>query len=390
MQEHPIPQDITNYRFHIVGSMTLKQFGEVLLGVLIAVVFYNTNLVAIVKWPLIIFSVGLGAAAAFVPFEERPLDHWIITFFKVLYKPTKFYWKREARVPDVFTHIATTNTIQEEPEFDLSPLKKQRIKEYVGSIREESRLQEGFTTEENLRMRGILDSFTQVTVQMQAQPQQHEAEKPSLGVRVRSMRKKEQVAEVVIFEDVPQENFSANVNIPTPITPEPFQTKKNSMLATDQAATHIEIPAEGTIHIKADDTQAHTESLQTPSNSIDQGVFIHDQKASTHNNTQPNIETTYNTKLPFPSKPTLPNVLVGMAITQNNEILPNTIVEIKTPQGAIERAVKTNALGQFFITTPLSAGEYIISAENGDFVFSPMKITLTNNIVDPIEIRSQN
>jgi hypothetical protein len=38
MKEHPIPQDITNYRFHIVGSMTLKQFGECAAGVIIALI----------------------------------------------------------------------------------------------------------------------------------------------------------------------------------------------------------------------------------------------------------------------------------------------------------------------------------------------------------------
>ena len=85
MQEHPIPQDITGYKFHIIGSMTLKQFGEVFLGVIIAGILFKTNLIAVIKWPLIMMSVGLGAAAAFLPIEERPLDHWIITFFRVLY-----------------------------------------------------------------------------------------------------------------------------------------------------------------------------------------------------------------------------------------------------------------------------------------------------------------
>jgi len=77
MKEHPIPQDITSYRFHIVGSMTLKQFGEVAGGVVIAFILYNTGIIGIVKWPLIVlFGLG-GAAAAFIPLGERPLSHWI-------------------------------------------------------------------------------------------------------------------------------------------------------------------------------------------------------------------------------------------------------------------------------------------------------------------------
>ena len=102
MREHPIPQDITNYRFHIVGSMTLKQFGELALGCIIGFAIYSTNLVAFVKFPLIFIFVALGVIAAFVPIAERPLDHWIITFFRGLYSPTLYFWRREESPPDVF------------------------------------------------------------------------------------------------------------------------------------------------------------------------------------------------------------------------------------------------------------------------------------------------
>lgn len=157
MQEHPIPQDITGYKFHIIGSMTLKQFGEIFLGVIFAVLFYKTNLVSIIKWPLVLLSVGLGAAAAFVPIEERPLDHWIITFFKVLYKPTKFYWRREPKIPDPFTY--KPSEIQEDTStLDLTPAKKQRIKEYVGAIPEQTKTSQDFTSDEINRMQGILSS----------------------------------------------------------------------------------------------------------------------------------------------------------------------------------------------------------------------------------------
>ena len=102
MKEHPIPQDITNYRFHIVGSMTLKQFGEVAIGVALAFFIYQTNLINIIKWPLIFLAFGGGLAAGFVPIEERPLSHWITTFLTILYKPTQFFWKRMYNIPPAF------------------------------------------------------------------------------------------------------------------------------------------------------------------------------------------------------------------------------------------------------------------------------------------------
>ena len=44
MREHQVPQDITGYNFHIIGEMTIKQFAEVAVGVVIAVIIYTTNL----------------------------------------------------------------------------------------------------------------------------------------------------------------------------------------------------------------------------------------------------------------------------------------------------------------------------------------------------------
>ena len=73
--------------------------------------------------------------------------------------------------------------------------------------------------------------------------------------------------------------------------------------------------------------------------------------------------THFNANLPFPSKPTLPNKLVGMVLTPDNNLITDAIVEVQTIDGNIVRAVKSNALGQFTITTPLKDGEYIISVE---------------------------
>jgi hypothetical protein len=77
-----------------------------------------------------------------------------------------------------------------------------------------------------------------------------------------------------------------------------------------------------------------------------------------------------------------------MILTPRDELIPGAIIEIQTPQGVVSRAVKSNALGQFFITTPLENGEYIVSVEKDGHTFKPMTITLTGKIVEPLEVRS--
>ncbi|AKM80992.1 MAG: hypothetical protein UT13_C0001G0028 [Candidatus Pacebacteria bacterium GW2011_GWF2_38_9] len=189
MKQHPIPQDITNYKFHLIGSMTLKQFAEVAVAAVLAFIIFKTNLIAIVKWPLIFFTVGLGAALAFVPIEERPLDHWIQTFFKNIYKPTKFFWKKASKIPDFFNYkISSVQSDFFAPNVNLNPARKQRINEYIKSIPEAEKVDE-FDAGENQKISALLNQFNDVKVdQDQIKIEVKKQEKPNLQTRVRDLK----------------------------------------------------------------------------------------------------------------------------------------------------------------------------------------------------------
>lgn len=197
MKQHPIPQDITNYKFHLIGSMTLKQFAELAVAVVIAFIIYKTNLIGIIKWPLIFLTVGLGAMIAFVPIEERPLDHWIKTFFKNIYKPTKFFWKKANKVPDFFNYkITSTDNDFFAPDINLNPARKQRIFEYLKSIPEEEKNTNQFDLEEEQRVNTILNEFDNVEVaQSEIDIKVQKQEKPNLQVRVRKLQAPEKTVE---------------------------------------------------------------------------------------------------------------------------------------------------------------------------------------------------
>ena len=109
MIEHPVPQNVTSYEFHLVGNMTLKQFLELAAGVLIAIGIYGSNLYPIIKWPLVGLFVLAGVAFAFLPINERPLDAWFLAFIRAIYNPTKYFWKRNSLKPEVFSYQASTN-----------------------------------------------------------------------------------------------------------------------------------------------------------------------------------------------------------------------------------------------------------------------------------------
>lgn len=94
MEQHAVPQDITGFQFKLVGDWTLKQFGELAFGIIIAYIIASTSWHPLIKWPLTVLFGLLGIGLAFVPIEERPLDIWIINFFRAIYKPTYYIWKK--------------------------------------------------------------------------------------------------------------------------------------------------------------------------------------------------------------------------------------------------------------------------------------------------------
>jgi hypothetical protein len=110
MYQHPIPQNVTSYQFRLVGDLTLKQFLEFLIGVGLAVLFYFSNLYAPLKAVLMGASVVFGIALAFIPIEERPLDQWVIAFFRAIYRPTQFIWRKQPLLPEYFSYQVITTT----------------------------------------------------------------------------------------------------------------------------------------------------------------------------------------------------------------------------------------------------------------------------------------
>lgn len=108
MEQHPIPQNISSYQFRLVGDMTLKQFFQLAGGIVVGLIFYSSPLLGIIKWPLAIVSVILGVAMAFMPLEGRPLERWIIAFFRAIYSPTLFSWQKASGPTKFFQDEPTT------------------------------------------------------------------------------------------------------------------------------------------------------------------------------------------------------------------------------------------------------------------------------------------
>jgi hypothetical protein len=329
MQQHPVPQNVTQYQFRLVGDMTLKQFLELAGGLLLAYLFYASNLLFIFKWPLVLLSIFFGIALAFFPLEDRPLDTWIINFVKAIYGPTRFIWKKSDKIPAMFIFEAhpIVNTVTA----------VKTIKAPTMANRQPSN---DLSESESVRVQSLDSLFrampaTQTPV---AIPEPNVLERPAVTIR-----KLKSPTDVKLPPTLP--------------TPTIAPTTPTQNVATPPAPT-----------------------------AVPHDIIFSSQP--TPAKTQPTVVATPLKTVALPSAPTAPNMIVGVVTDGGGKLVENAIVQIVDPTGLPARAMKTNALGQFYTATPLSPGTYQVEVEKDGLTFTPQGIAIKDALVPPFEIRA--
>ncbi len=381
MRDHALPQDVTGYRFHIVGSMTLKQFAELCVGCIAGLITYATNLPDVLKWPLILFFVGMGALVAFVPFEERPLDHWVTTFFRVLYRPTLFFWQKQAKVPDVFSFESrnpnATDLVQD---VDLTPARRERVREYLRSIDQDEPTDSfGPYQQRYNEVMGLMNSHSPLS---SSSPSFSPSSwSPSNSFDTSDMSIPGQTS--VQINPTTTQAFSAGIS---PLPTSSVQIQLGSAPLVDQG---VVVPDSGLISVETDLPPTASEGSLPSFVAEEQAYAMSEAGAAIDLQAVIPVQLAQPLPgLPLPTPPTQPNKLAGIVINNQNQPLDGAIIEIITATGMSARAVKANPLGQFYITTPLGNGSYILKVEKAGLQFQPRSIELTGKVVPPIEVRS--
>ena len=336
-QQHPIPQQISSYQFKLVGNMTLKQFFQIAGGTLFSLLFYASNLHPAIKWPIVIFFDLFGAALAFLPFEERPLEQWIISFFKAIYSPTAYSWRKTAKPPVFFKEEAVVPQ-----EHIVAPHGEKELDKYLQSLPGRgtsvfSKLEEA----ENTFLSKITELFGGSTPNITSAPAAS-----TVGQQTPTKKPQEMT--------VPQ-------NIPTAI---PQGYKPRVIVEEKSSQPLVQRPSEAKT-----ETVAQTFTAQE---------VISGQAAQ------------FSVAAAPPLPPEKPNTLTGQVLDAGGKIVESAILEIRDAAGRPVRAVKTNKLGHFIIVTPLQDGRYEIISEKDGLDFEPLTFEATGSIIPPIAIRSKN
>ncbi len=411
MEQHPVPQNVTTFQFRLIGDMTIKQFGYLAGGAILAYISYRLPLPFFFTWPAAtIFALG-GVGFAFVPIEERPMDVWVLSFIKNVYSPTQFVWSREAKTntsagqkpiptstvaPQVQTHTSTTTAVRAMPDV----------------------------------LRGV---FTQPN----ATPAVRQPTTPPIAPIAVKTRQNPFAWLVQLF------SFSKTTKTPKPIVrpagnyPTPNITGHHIDLSPPPVVTHNQINKGETLK----KTQEKENELETKVASLKQELDgktmtearvlelqkqlteVLSEKEKMENElillrrqvvppaavtpvpppqTGAHVATPQTPKQPtvkiitpegavkagLPRLTTFPNVVTGITKDSDNNFLPGVLVTVKDKGGTPLRALKTNRLGQFAASTPLANGVYFVEVEDPRFryVFDRVQITLNGSVVPALEI----
>ncbi len=106
MQEHPVPRQITTFEFKLIGELTLKQFGYLIFGLVIAIILYFVGpKILFLNFLLAAVPALVGIGFAFVPINERPMEVWLKNLLKRLTSATQYYYRKNNPPPKILLGI---------------------------------------------------------------------------------------------------------------------------------------------------------------------------------------------------------------------------------------------------------------------------------------------
>lgn len=132
-RKHPVPQNVMDVEFKIVGDLTIRQFMYLVVGALLVYIFYKSDLPAFWRWIIMILTGGTSIAVAFIPIEDRGLDVWLVNFVKSITIPSQRIWKKSYSTPAYF--LSDYASIIKSEILTLTPTKsRNKLDEYLGHL----------------------------------------------------------------------------------------------------------------------------------------------------------------------------------------------------------------------------------------------------------------
>ena len=405
MEQHPVPQNVTTFQFRLIGDMTIKQFGYLAGGAILAYISYILPLPFFFTWPLTVIFAFLGIGFAFIPIEERPMDIWVLSFLKSVYAPTQFVWHRvqptahastsnvaqanAANANVAQTNVVNTNTAQTNTDVTPAPQAPvpQQATPATGTKPIAAALQ-GFYTQSTITpKKSFFDSLFSWVDTLFPASTTHVA-----------------VAAQISAPPMPVPKVAYTPPAPLPVV----GVEKNPELDTlqEQISTlQTELTGKTNVEDRVLELQKEISEMKKQKQEMEERII------SMKNQTLPKepvappkpagvvsppptgptvkiISPDAATRAGLPRLTTFANVVTGIIKDNQGGLLPGVLVTVRDKEGVPLRALKTNKIGQFAASTQLPNGVFFIEVEDPRerYTFDRAQITLNGSVMPAIEI----
>lgn len=96
--------------FKLFGELTIRQFGYVAGGALVAFVCYVSFAdIPLIRWPLVVFFGILGIMLAVFKVNDRPFEIWLANFIFALFTSQRRIWKKSAKTPEILRSMSVNS-----------------------------------------------------------------------------------------------------------------------------------------------------------------------------------------------------------------------------------------------------------------------------------------
>lgn len=419
--------------------MTLKQFGYLCAGAILAFIAYKLPMPFIITWPLTIVFAFLGIGFAFIPVEERPMDVWVFSFFKSIYNPTQYLWNREP------VAVTASKSVRPQPQEaavrpqTVPPVQPQAAVPQLATHPEASPQQKvnvpqttpypqqsAATPPASATKAALTGLFQQTPGTKPPEPSVSVHRKQSLWDSFLSWLsptpKPAAQSTPSVMHPAPHVPSVTGVHpaaegpkpTPTPVPPteDPVMKQKMTLLEENLTKLQEQLATKTTAEERVLELQKQLTDLLVQKSKTEEELAGFKRQQTNAPSKAPaapaqtaavptapkqgavHVITTQEgaVKAGLPRLTNVPNVITGIVKDDSGNLLPGILVTVTNAEGVPMRALKTNKLGQFGASTPLAPGTYFVEIEDprGRFTFSRVQITLNGGVVPVLEILAKS
>jgi len=376
-KQHAVPQNIMDVEFRLIGELTMRQFVYILV---FAIAAYMAKLS--VPQPFTWFFVtGLGLIGlgfAFVPYEDRGLDEWVVNFIKAINMPTERIWKKRGKIPVGLAYEQNLRFVQQEL-ITLAPTASRRkLEEYLGQQGETEKV-DALDIPEEMYINMVKKAFKKERSDavQSAKPHPEEIKK-----QINEPKKIE--GKEITVEKEKEKNIESKRKERPEIAK---QTKINKIVETrikkskikllDEGKSRRErplqplaehsgrkfvnlIPSRGQIvlPIRGEKVIQIAEERDKTLEEKSRRMRALLEKTREENKREKKLSVRQ-----IPSMVKKPNTVSGIIKNRKGEYIEGVILVIKNEKGEPIRALKTDRVGRFLVSTPLANGKYEIEID---------------------------